>query len=248
MRLKPLHLLIMALLAALALTTMSVRANTDQLYQLSGMATHQTHFQHALTAAQQRYAQQLPRNVYESLVRQSNQRFAPQAMTDRAQARLALSLDEASHRQALNFYQSELGRRIVAIETQATSAASVATMQRGIPQMDVSTDRLNTLRQLSVSLPALELGVEVSMSLANLATQSANDLLGGLFEVPGNMVDNRRDTLRGQMQPDLPNTLAYVYRDLTDAQLQQYLEWVQSDAGKNTSRAMELAAKDALNP
>lgn len=248
MRLKPLHLLIMSLLAALALTTMNARANTDRLYELSGMATHQTHFQHALTAAQQRYAQQLPRNVYESLVRQSNQRFAPQGMTERAQARLALSLNEASHREALNFYQSELGRRIVSMETQATSASSVAAMQRGIPQMDVNTERLTTLRQLSVSLPALELGVEVSMSLANLATQSANDLLGGLFQLPGNVVDSRRDTLRGQMQPDLPNTLAYVYRDLTDTDLQEYLQWAQSNAGKNTSRAMELAARDALNP
>lgn len=248
MRLKPLHLLIMSLLAALALTTMSARANTDRLYELSGMATHQTHFQHALTAAQQRYAQQLPRNVYESLVRQSNQRFAPQAMTDRAQARLALALNAGSHQQAVAFYESGLGRKIVAVETQATSASSVAAMQRGIPQMDVSTERLDTLRQLSVTLPALELGVEVSMSLANLATQSANDLLGGLFQVPGNVVDNRRDTLRGQMQPDLPNTLAYVYRDLSDAELKQYLDWAQSEAGRNTSRAMELAAKDALNP
>lgn len=248
MRLKPLHLLIMSVLAALVLTTMSVRANTDRLYELSGMATHQTHFQHALTAAQQRYAQQLPRNVYDSLVRQSNQRFAPQAMTDRAQARLALAINDSSHQQALTFYQSPLGRKIVTLETQATSAASVASMQRGIPQMEVSTERLTTLRQLSVSLPALELGVEVSMSLANLATQSANDLLGGLFQVPGNMVDSRRDTLRGQMQPDLPNTLAYVYRDLSDAELTEYLQWVQSEAGKNTSRAMELAAKDALNP
>ncbi|WP_022961680.1 DUF2059 domain-containing protein [Halopseudomonas pelagia] len=248
MRLKPLHLLIMSLLAALALTTMSARANTDRLYELSGMATHQTHFQHALTAAQQRYAQQLPRNVYESLVRQSNQRFAPQAMTDRAQARLALAMNASSHEQAVAFYESALGGKIVALETQATSATSVAAMQRGIPQMEVSTERLTTLRQLSVSLPALELGVEVSMSLANLATQSANDLLGGLFQVPGNVVDSRRDTLRGQMQPDLPNTLAYVYRDLSDTELQQYLDWAQSEAGRNTSRAMELAAKDALNP
>ena len=50
------------------------------------------------------------------------------------------------------------------------------------------------------------------------------------------------------MQPNLPNTLAYVYRDLSDAELKQYLEWAQSEAGRNTSRAMELAAKDALNP
>ncbi|MFN3582024.1 MAG: DUF2059 domain-containing protein, partial [Pseudomonas sp.] len=188
------------------------------------------------------------RNVYDSLVRQSNQRFAPQSMHDRAQSRLAVSLDEANYQNAMTFYQSPLGRKVVQLETQATAPAAVAAMQQGIPQMDISPERLTLLRQLSSSLPALELGVEVSMALANLATQSANDLLGGLFQVPGGALDSRRETLRAQMQPNLPNTLAYVYRDLSDAELQSYLDWSQSSTGRATSQALEMAARDALNP
>lgn len=249
MRLKPIHLLIMTLLISVALITMKARAQPpQQLYDVSGMATHQNHFQDALSAAQQRYAQQLPANVHASLVRQSNMRFAPQAMQDRARSRLAVSLSDSAHTQAMDFYRSPLGRKIVTLETRATSPASVKEMQRGIPSQQIEPQRYTLLRQLSNTLPALEIGVEVSMALANLAAESANDLLGGLFQVPVDLVSTRREDVRNQMIPDLPDTLAYVYRDLSDEELEQYLDWSQSDAGKATYRAMELATKDALNP
>lgn len=249
MRLKPFHLLVMALLLSVAFIAMTARAETrEQLYDLSGMATHQTHFQHALSAAQQRFAQQLPANVHASLVRQSNQRFDPQQMQDRARSRLAVSLTDAAHEKAMAFYRSPLGRKIVMLETRATAPESVKEMQRGIPQQQIEPQRYTLVRQLGSSLPALEIGVEVSMALANLATDSANELLGGLFQVPVDLVGARRENVRNQMLPDLPDTLAYIYRDLSDQELEQYLKWSQSEAGVATYRAMELAAKDALNP
>lgn len=249
MRLKPIHLLAMSLLLAVALTGMSVRAeNTTTLFDVSGMATHQRHFQHALSAAQQRYAQQLPANVHGSLVRQSNQRFAPQGMQDRARSRLAVALDDAAHARAMAFYRSDLGRKIVKLETRATAPEAVRAMQQGFPQQQISPERYTLIRQLGTTLPALEVGVEVSMALANLATDSANELLGGLFQVPVDLVSTRRDSLRNQMLSDLPDTLAYVYRDMSDGELQDYLAWSQSEAGAATFRAIELAARDALNP
>ncbi len=249
MRLKPIHLLAMTLLLSIALIAMTARADTQrQLYDVSGMATHQSHFQHALSTAQQRYAQQLPANIHASLVRQSNVRFDPQGMENRARSRLAVSLTDSAHEQAMAFYDSPLGRRIVALETRATAPESVRAMQQGIPRQQIDPERYTLLRQLGSTLPALEIGVEVSMALANLATDSANELLGGLFQVPVDLVSTRRENIRNQMLPDLPNTLAYVYRDLSDQELEHYLQWSQSAAGVATYQAMELAAKDALNP
>ena len=247
MRLTPLHLMIMTLLSSLMLLSLNARASTD-LYELSGMATHQSHFQLALTAAQQRYAQQLPRSVHESLVRQSNQRFAAEDMHNRARTRLAVALDDNGQRDALTFFKTPLGRKVVQAETRATAPASIAAIQRGLPAQPLSPERQQLIEQLSRSLPALELGVDVSMALANLATQSANDLLGGLFQVPGELMSGNRNALRNQMQSNLPNTLAHVYRDLSDSELRAYLDWSQSNQGSTTLRAMELAARDALNP
>jgi hypothetical protein len=169
-------------------------------------------------------------------------------MQDRARSRLAVSLSNAAHVEAMDFYRSPLGRKVVTLETRATAPASVKEMQRGIPQQQVDPQRYTLVRQLSNSLPALEVGVEVSMALAGLATESANELLGGLFQVPVDLVGTRRQDVRNQMAPDLPDTLAYVYRDLSNQELEQYLAWSQSEAGQAAFQAMELAAKDALNP
>ncbi|HDZ56424.1 MAG TPA: DUF2059 domain-containing protein [Pseudomonas xinjiangensis] len=249
MRLTTFQTLILTLLATLILHSVPVQANpTAELYQASGMNQHQQHFQFALKAAQQRYAQQLPPSLYETLVSHSNLRFDPQGMHDRAQARLALALGEADHREAIEFYASALGRKVVSAETRATSPASIVAMQRGLPVPDISPERRQLLEQLGALLPALDLGVEVSLALAGLAAQSANSFLGGLMEIPQSVVTDRRDTLRGQMRANLPDTLAHVYRDLSDAELSEFLAWSESEHGKLYYRAVELAVRDALNP
>lgn len=49
----------------------------DQLYKVAGWPEQRAHFNDALTAAQQRYQNSLPPAVYQALVNNSNQRFAP---------------------------------------------------------------------------------------------------------------------------------------------------------------------------
>lgn len=244
----PTPLRFVVFLVAGLLFSLQAAANPAQLYQASGMAQHQQHFQAALSSAQQRYSQQLPPALQETLIRNSNQRFEQQGMHDRAQARLALALDAADIQQALTFFNSPLGTKIVAAETQASSPASVASMQRGLPVQQLSAERRALIERLAARLPALELGVEVSTALTGLAAQSANDLLGGLMNIPQQAGSGGRERLRQQMRPNLPNTLAYIYRDLDDDQLTRFAEWSESSAGQAFYRATEQAVRDALNP
>ncbi|WP_178114764.1 DUF2059 domain-containing protein [Pseudomonas saliphila] len=251
MRLTALHTLILTVLASLLLHTLPANAapgSTAALYQASGMNQHQEHFQFALKAAQQRYAQQLPASVYETLVTHSNLRFAPKGMHDRALARLALTLQDEDQSQALAFYDSVLGRAVVNAETRATSPASIVAMQRGLPALQLSPERRAQVERLSELLPALDIGVEVSLSLASLAAASANSFLGGLMQIPESVVTSRRGDLRNQMQPNLPSTLAHVYRDLSDEELAGLIKWSESEHGKLFYSAVELAVRDALNP
>src|SRR5690554_7416628 len=101
------------LISMLMLLGTAAQASTSALYQASGMAQHQQHFQAALASAQQRYAQQLPVALRDTLMRNSSQRFELNGMHDRAQARLALELDDQQMQQALAFFNSPLGQKIV---------------------------------------------------------------------------------------------------------------------------------------
>lgn len=58
--------------------TSPARADSyDQLYKSAGWPEQRAHFNDALKAAQQRYSNNLPPAVYQALVNNSNQRFAP---------------------------------------------------------------------------------------------------------------------------------------------------------------------------
>ena len=236
------------LISMLMLLGPAAQASTSALYQASGMAQHQEHFQAALASAQQRYGQQLPPALRDTLTRNSSQRFDLAGMHDRAQTRLALELDEQQMQQALGFFTGSLGSRIVAAETSASSPASVARLQQGLPVMELSAERRAFIERLAAQLPALEMGVEVSTALTGLAAQSANDLLGGLMTLPQQAGNNGRERLRQQMRPNLSNTLAYIYRDLNDDELTRFTEWAESSSGQTFYRATEQAVRDALNP
>lgn len=60
-----------------------------RLYQSAGWPEQRAHFGEALKAAQQRYQASLPPAVYQALVNNSDQRFAPAAMEQRAWRRCA---------------------------------------------------------------------------------------------------------------------------------------------------------------
>ncbi|MEH6563950.1 MAG: DUF2059 domain-containing protein [Halopseudomonas sp.] len=235
------------LLSGLLAMSLPVLANSNELYQISGMQTHQEHFQQALKKAQQRYAAQLPANVADNLMRKSNERFEPQRMHARAAATLQVNLGDDELDNALAFYRRDVGQQVVAAETRATSPAEVSAMQNGLPMMKVSAERKALIDRLAKQLPALDLGEEVSLALAGMATDSANQMLGGLFQIPQELTQ-QRGALRAQMEPNLPQTLLYVYRDLSDAQLEQYVQWSESDTGRAFFKAANAAAHDALNP
>ena len=237
-----------ALFVSLLSFGMGAQADTSQLYRASGMETHQANFQQALEKARSRYAAQLPAAVAENLLRKSNERFEPERMHARAMASLAVNLSDEQLTDAREFYRSELGQAVVAAETRATSPAEVSRMQNGLPPLTLSAEREATLQRLGQQLPALDMGEEVSLALASLATQSANDMLGGLLTIPEGFANQRRGSIRAQMEPNLPQTLAYVYRDLTDAQLNAYADWSETDSGQAFFRASSAAARDALNP
>ena len=236
------------LLSGLLAISIPALANTNELYQISGMQIHQEHFQQALKKAQQRYAAQLPATVAENLVKKSSERFEPDRMHARAAVTMQVNLNDTELEQALAFYRSELGQQVVVAETRATSPAEVSAMQNGLPVMKVSAEREDMIKRLAAQLPALDMGEEVSMALASMATQSANQMLGGLFQIPEGLATQQRGALRAQMEPNLPQTLMYVYRDLNDSQLGSYADWSESGTGQAFFKAASAAAHDALNP
>ncbi|AZC60199.1 DUF2059 domain-containing protein [Pseudomonas chlororaphis] len=231
----------------------------DQLYKVAGWPEQRAHFNDALTAAQQRYQNSLPPAVYQALVNNSNQRFAPQAMDRRAQAQLRQNL--ADPKPALKFFQSPLGRKIIAAELLATRRDQLAKNAQGLPKMQASDTRQLIIGHLAQALPAREAGAEVSLAIAGVAADSLSQMIPGLLGagqaqnmlngqrqrlMAQNMLNGQRQRLMAQIGNDLNNTLLYVYRDLSDPELEEFANFAESAEGKAYYQAALAAIRAGL--
>ena len=220
----------------------------DQLYKVAGWPEQRAHFNDALKAAQQRYRNSLPPAVYQALVNNSNQRFGPQAMDQRAEKRLRETLRDPTP--ALQFFQSPLGMKIVNAELTATRADQLAKNAQGLPHIEADATRQLLIGHLAQALPAKEAGAEISLAIAGVAADSLSQmipgLMGGAQGQGQSMLDGQRERLMAQIAADMNNTLLYVYRDLSDPELEEFSNFAESPDGKAYYQAALAAIRAGL--
>ena len=220
--------------------------NLDDLFTVAGWPQQRAHFNDALSAAQQRYSNNLPPAVYQALVNNSNQRFAPEAMDKRARNQMRKNLPDPNP--ALSFFQSPLGRKIVAAELLATRRDQLAKHAQGLPRMEASATRQLLINHLSRALPAREAGAEVSLAIAGVAADSLSSMIPGLLGggQAQSMLNGQRQRLMDQIAGELDNTLLYVYRDLSDPELEEFVTFAESPEGKTYYQAALAAIRAGL--
>lgn len=239
-----------AVLLLVTLPSLAANAAADayvQLYQAGGWPEQRAHFHDALKAAQARYRNSLPPAIYQALVDNSNQRFAPASMDQRALASLRQQLPDPQP--ALVFLHSPLGRKITASEVQATRREQLAQNAKGLPRSQADASRLLLIGHLVQALPAKEAGAEVSLALAAVAADSLSQMIPGLLggEQAQGLLNSQRQRLMEQIAGDLDNTLLYVYRELSDPELDEYVSFAESAEGKAYYQASLSALRAALN-
>lgn len=210
----------------------SVQADVYRdLFQASGWPQQRSNFSQALTKAAASYQIQLPPALYQKLVEASRQRFAPQAMEQRAlEALYALS----DPKPALHFFQTPLGRKVVVQEVRATGAELTLIQSQQFPLRQATQYRRSLVHSLAETLPITESALAVSAALASVFTDSANALLLGLLGADSANVlfNTQRPALLKQIEAHLEQTVLYVYRDLSDQELADFLAFTQSPAGR----------------
>ena len=89
-------------------------------------------------------------------------------------------------------------------------------------------------------------GAEASLALASVAADSLSSMVPGLFggEQAQMLVQSQRERLMQQIEGDIDNTLLYVYRDLSDPELDEFVSFAQSAGGKAYYQAALAAAQN----
>lgn len=205
--------------------------NYSQLYRAAGWDIQIDHFHQIVLDTQQQYKNSLPDMLYQSILASSNERFAPIAMKQRGEETLRDQL--ADPLPALNFFNSAIGKKVVSAETKATSKAMLQNNKHGIPLIKLTKSRDALIGRLIKAIPYEQGAVSTVAVLVNLAADSLESMMPGMgvkdsfnkFVIPKQQVEQ-------QIHNQLKNTLAYVYHDLSDTDLQSFVQFAESSAGQ----------------
>lgn len=226
------------LLFCVLLSSLSIFADTyDDLYQKAGWPQQQMHFASAVKQAQQRYKSTLPSAIYQALVDNSNKRFAADAMQQRAQSVLREQLNNPNA--ALAFFNSAIGQKVTTAEIAASHPEQINRYTTGIPAIPADATRRLLIRHIANALPASQAGAEVTLALGSVAADSLSQMLPGLMSnaQTNALLNTQRQRLVTEIDTHIDNTLLHVYRNLSDAELEEFASFAQSDAGQTYYQA-----------
>lgn len=90
------------------------------------------------------------------------------------------------------------------------------------------------MRHLSNTLPASQAGAEVTLALGSVAADSLSQMLPGLMSSTQTtaLLNTQRQRLVTEMDVNMDNTLLHVYRNLSDPELEELVNFAQSEAGQ----------------
>lgn len=207
------------------------------LYKKSGWPQQQAHFSSALQHAQQRYQNTLPKAIYQTLVDNSNSRFATEAMQARGQKALRENLDNPAP--ALAFFASSIGQKVSSAEIAATHPEQLKRYADGLPVINADATRRLLIRHLANALPASQSGAEVMLALGSVAADSLSQMLPGVMgsEQTNALLETQRQRLLTQIDANIDNTLLHVYQNLSDAELEEFVNFAQSAEGQTYYQA-----------
>jgi hypothetical protein len=186
-----------------------------------------------------------------------SERFAAEALYTRISREFAPHLDAAKMAKALAWYDSALGKRITGLELAALvfdgGPRAVADLENDRP----SPRRLALIERLDAGGGASETTVDVTMAIVRSLTRAFQPALPAvarrnLGQLEEELVRARNRTLE-QIRAACLVSMLLAYRTLSDHELEQYVQFVESEAGlwymsvMNTTLVIAVdAATDAV--
>lgn len=234
------------LLSCISFALADKEDDSNKLFEAAGWPVQIEHFDNALQTMQKQYKDYLPPVLYQAVLVSSQQRFQPKAMEQRA--KVALQNGLADSQVALQFFQSNIGKKVVAAEIKATSLVELQKNQSGVPSIEITNDRKNLFKQLATTIPYRQATIDISVALTSVLGDTIDMWLPGMGV--GDTFKQLTPTtqqITQQVDEHLENILIYVYRDLSDAELQQFIAFAGSSSGKEYYQVAQDIIRASVN-
>jgi hypothetical protein len=179
------------------------------------------------------------------------ERFAPGTLYAKIRVEFQRHIESGRLERALAWYDSPLGKRITERELTALVAAdgpeAVAELERNRP----SSRRLDLIERLDASGGASETAVDVTVAIVRSLTVAFQPGLPAVAGLSRDQLDTQIAQARNRTLEDMRHvclvSMLLAYRGLADDELDQYVQFVESEAGQWYMSVLNSALLTAIN-
>ncbi|RZU38133.1 hypothetical protein EV700_2710 [Fluviicoccus keumensis] len=176
--------------------------------------------------------------------------FAPGFLDQAVKDDLAARLSADDVRRLLAWHDTALGARVTALEITSSDRLSTVILPPAAPPV-VSAARQKLLDRVMKATNAAEMLVDVQIQvmtamfrgMASTAAMSGNNV--DIAPILKEMSDRRAELL-AQVKPETMDELRTTYAPLSDADLKQYVVFLESPLGRKFNRAVVKSLQSAL--
>ena len=225
-----------------------------QLMQLSGMSAQidEVPLMLGMTLQQQQAQLQMPDWQLQALSDALEAGFQPEPMKNDVRGHLEDRLSAGDADAAIAWLESPLGQRVTELEGRAAEPAVQQEIMQRLQSgdaADVSDDRQGLLERFDEATRASDMSVEMVIGIQH-------GLVSAILQAAGAPAE-QLDMALGQLEAARPQiatavaaqnqaTFGVIYRDLSDAEMADYVEFAESGAGRAYHEAMFTGFADAM--
>lgn len=246
-------LCIVALVTFPALADSPKEAFTKDLVKLSGLEQQLRQVPLLAVAGLAEQQGKLPPELYNSLQRIVRDAFNAERMQRNVTKRIERNLDTGIMRKTLNWLQSDLGKKVTRLEEAASTPQAFKEIRALAKQLEITPPpqhRIELAQRLDSATSSTEFMVNILESTA-MALVKALDAAQPTEQQVGEYelrreIGTRRPKMWETYRQVSTVSLLYTYKTLSDAELERYLDFLESKVGGDYQYVVSVAMREAL--
>lgn len=255
MKIKLSSLISLLLIATLSHANDPISRAIDELMHLSGAEKQFSNLPEQIIAGMQAGAAQqggsLPPELTQKVQRAAAQAYNSNNIKQRVRQQLRQQLSVKDIKQLMEWLKSDTGRKITQAEEKASTPQAIAEAMRTGSSIQVSAQRQQLFKQLDQATDMSQNNIDIAMFTA---VAVSTGMVAGLpveqrpphAQIQAS-IEQMRPNMTAAMRQQLQLMLAYTYRNISDAELNRYIDFYQSRSGQQYNRAMITGVRKALS-
>lgn len=216
-----------------------------RLYQISGMQSQLESMSGAFDQGFGRFADKVPEKTLNDLIKIGKDTFHEPTMGKIIVAHISKNMTDDQMKKVLDWHTTKIAKKITQLENAAATPEGQKSMVAYAQQLSKNQPEqayIAQIQQLAVASKSVDLAVEIASNMqfsmgAGMAMATSGDKAVDLDKLAA-QVEKAKPGLQQQLSQYILISMLYTYKDLSEQELNRYIEFASSPAGSKFYTAM----------